>query len=224
MINSREFWNEAKGSFRLLISRPVFVLPTIGPALIFSLILFLSSGRRLVWISSYFQSFTLAGLGIVGMFSVFLGMCFLIALVWDYQYRNRVDFRRVYRIIQSRYSDVLLACLGLGLLIGFFSIWFVFAGFFLAFLLIFCLPAIVISGDDPFSAIKTSFRMVYENLAEVFAFFILSLSLLIIGYLLTWLIRLIPIVGIFINILFIAFLLAYIGILLTRFYLSLTRY
>lgn len=66
--------------------------------------------------------------------------------------------------------------------------------------------------------------MVYENLAEVFAFFILSLSLLIIGYLLTWLIRLIPIVGIFINILFIAFLLAYIGILLTRFYLSLTRY
>jgi len=66
--------------------------------------------------------------------------------------------------------------------------------------------------------------MVYENLAEVFAFFILSLSLLVIGYLLTWLIRFIPLVGIFINIVFIAYLLAYIGILLTRFYLNLARY
>jgi hypothetical protein len=141
MINSREFWNEAKSSFRLLISRPSFILTTAAPALIFSLILYMTPGRRLVWISSYLQSFTLAGLGIAGMFTVFLGMSFLIALVWDYQYRNLIDFRRVYRIIQSRFSDVLLACLGLGLLIGFFSVWFVFAGFFLAFLLIFCLPA-----------------------------------------------------------------------------------
>jgi len=224
MINSREFWNEAKGSFRLLIKRPTFILITAVPALIFSLILFLTPGRRLVWISSYFQNFLLAGLGIAGIFTVFLSLSFLIALVWDYQYRNVVDFRRVYRIIQSRLSDVLVTCLGLGLLIGFFSIWFVFAGFFLAFLLIFCLPAIVIRGDDPFSSIKTSFQMVYENLAEVFAFFILSLSLLVIGYLLTWLIRFIPLVGIFINIVFIAYLLAYIGILLTRFYLNLARY
>ena len=35
MINSREFWNEAKSSFRLLISRPSFILTT-APALIFS--------------------------------------------------------------------------------------------------------------------------------------------------------------------------------------------
>lgn len=224
MINSREFWNEAKGGFRLLLSRPVFILTTVAPALIFSLILFLTPGRRLVWISSYFQSFTLVGLGIAGIFIVFLGMSFLIALVWDYQYRNLVDFRRAYRIIQSRFMDVLFACLGLGLLIGFFSVWLVFAGFFLAFLLIFCLPAIVISGDDPFSAIKTSFRIVYENLTEVFAFFILALILFVIGYVLVWLIQFIPLIGIFINIVFLAYLLAYFGILLTRFYLNLTRY
>ncbi|NLJ48487.1 MAG: hypothetical protein GX428_02725 [Candidatus Atribacteria bacterium] len=223
-MNSREFWNEAKDSFRLLIRRPSFILTTAVPALIFSLILSLTPVRRLVWISSYFQSFTLAGLGLAGMFTMFLGMCFLIALVWDYQYRSIIDFRRVYRIIQSRYSDVLFACLGLGLLIGFFSVWFVFAGFFLAFLLIFCLPAIVIRGDDPFSAIKTSFHMVYDNLAEVFAFFILALALFVIGYVLVWLIRFIPLVGIFINIIFIASLLAYVGTLLTRFYLRLTRY
>ena len=66
--------------------------------------------------------------------------------------------------------------------------------------------------------------MVYENLAEVFAFFILALALLVIGYFLVWLIRFIPLVGFLIDIVFITYLLAYIGILLTRFYLSLTRY
>lgn len=44
MINSREFWNEAKSSFRLLISRPSFILTTAAPALIFSLILYMTRG------------------------------------------------------------------------------------------------------------------------------------------------------------------------------------
>jgi len=224
MFDNRGFWNEAKGSFRLLLQRPAFVLISFAPALVFSLILFLSQVRRLVWVSSYFQTLPISGLGILGMVAFFLSMSILVALVWDYQYRGVIDFRRGYRIIQSRFSDIGIASLALGFLIGFFSIWFVFPGFFLAFLLLFSLPAIVIGGDDPFSAVKTSFRMVYENLAEVFAFFILSLSLLIAGYLVTWIVGFLPLIGFFINIFFIAFLLTYLSILMTRFYLSLSRY
>jgi len=224
MFNNRDFWNETKSSFRLMMKRPAFILVPITPAVIFSLILYLSRVRRFSWISSYFQTLPLTALGILGIFVGFLSLSFLIALVWDYQYRGVIDFRRAYRIIISRISDVSIVSLALGFLVGFFSIWFVFPGFFLAFLLLFSLPAIVIGGDDPFSAVKTSFRMVYENLAEVFAFFILSLSLCILGYLLSWLIGFIPLIGIFINIILIAFIMTYLSILITRFYLTLTRY
>ncbi|MEI6156805.1 MAG: hypothetical protein WCP87_00395 [Atribacterota bacterium] len=224
MINSRQYWNEMRDSGRLILRRPEFLLLPLVPGVLGALIFFLSHNRRLTWVSSYFQSVPLTILSLLALFSSFLCLCFMIALIWDFQYRDTIDFRRAWKMISGRFTEILIASAALGLLIGVFSVWFVFPGFFLAYLLLFSFPALVVEGDDPFSAVKTSFRMVMENSAEVFAFLIVAVCIFLIGYLLIWILSLIPFAGFFLDILVGSLIITYLSLLLTRFYLTLSRY
>lgn len=223
-MRSFDFWFEIKHAWYFLVRYPQTILIPLIPALLFSLANFLTGRGRLTWITSLLQSGLSTILLLVGAVLAFLSLAFLIALIWDYQHRSTVDFSYSWQIITGRWRDVLIVSLIVGFLIAFFSLWFIFPGLFLAFLLMFTLPATVIEGYDPFASISTSFRLAVENVGECFTFFIICLFFLLIGYLIVWLLGFIPIVGIILNIIFLAGLITYLSALLTRFYLSLTRY
>jgi hypothetical protein len=161
---------------------------------------------------------------ILGVFLGFIALSFIVAIAWDYRYRDTVDLLRAWRIIQKRLPDIVMVSLIMGFLEGFFTIWFVFLGFLLAFLLLFVIPLTVVDGDNPFSAIRNSFHLVSENLGECFTFFILLLFFFLIGYLLFWLLGFLGIVGLILNTIIGGILLSYVSLLLSSFYFSLTRF
>lgn len=219
-----DFWFEIKHAWYFLVRYPRAILIPLLPALLFALANFLSGRGQLGWVASFLRSGFSAILLLIGAVVAFLSLAFLIALIWDYQHRGTIDFSYSWRIITGRWQDVLIVSLIVGFLVAFFSLWFIFPGLLLAFLLMFALPATVIEGYDPFASISSSFRLAVENVGECFTFFIICLFFLLIGYLVVWLLSFIPVAGVILNTIFLAGLITYLSALLTRFYLSLTRY
>jgi len=219
-----DFWRELKKNWNLIVHYPQILLITIIPSLAIATSNYLTWQGRLAWVSVFLQGIGSAILLILGVFLGFIALSFIVAIAWDYRYRDIVDLHRAWRIIQKRLPDIAMVSLIMGFLEAFFAIWFVFLGFLLAFLLLFVIPLTVVEGDNPFSAIRNSFHLVSENLGECFTFFILLLFFFLIGYLLLWLLGFLGIVGLILNTIIGGILLSYVSLLLSSFYFSLTRF
>ncbi|MDI3542622.1 MAG: hypothetical protein PWP57_225 [Candidatus Atribacteria bacterium] len=219
-----DFWRELKKNWNLIFSYPQILLVALVPSLAIATSNYLAWQGRLAWVSVFFRGVGSAILLILGVFLGFIALSFIVAIAWDYRYRDTVDLLRAWRIIQKRLPDIVMVSLIMGFLEGFFTIWFVFLGFLLAFLLLFVIPLTVVDGDNPFSAIRNSFHLVSENLGECFTFFILLLFFFLIGYLLFWLLGFLGIVGLILNTIIGGILLSYVSLLLSSFYFSLTRF
>lgn len=219
-----DFWRELKKNWNLIIRYPQILLVTLIPSLAIAASNYLTWQGRLAWVSIFFREAGSAILLIVGVFLSFIALSLITAIAWDYRYRDVIDLRRAWRIVQKRLPDIVMVSLIMGFLEGFFAIWFVFLGLVFAFLLLFTIPLTVVEGDNPFSAIRNSFHLVSENLGECFTFFIIALFFLLIGYLLFWLLGFLGIVGLILNTVVGGLILAYISLLLSSFYFSLTRF
>ena len=219
-----DFWRELKKNWNLIIRYPQIILVTLIPSLLIATSNYLTWQGSLTWVSVFFQEAGSAVLLILGVFLSFIALSLVIAIAWDYRYRDVIDLRRAWRIVQKRLPDIVMVSLIMGFIEGFFAIWFMFLGLVFAFLLLFTIPLTVVEGDNPFSAIRNSFHLVSENLGECFTFFIIALFFLLIGYLLFWLLGFLGIVGLILNTVVGALILAYASLLLSSFYFSLTRF
>lgn len=219
-----DFWRELKKNWNLIIRYPQIILVTLIPSLLIATSNYLTWQGSLTWVSAFFQEAGSAILLILGVFLSFIALSLVIAIAWDYRYRDVIDLRRAWRIVQKRLPDIVMVSLIMGFIEGFFAIWFMFLGLVFAFLLLFTIPLTVVEGDNPFSAIRNSFHLVSENLGECFTFFIIALFFLLIGYLLFWLLGFLGIAGLILNTVVGALILAYASLLLSSFYFSLTRF
>ena len=219
-----DFWRELKKNWNLIIRYPQIILVTLIPSLLIATSYYLTRQGSLTWVSVFFQEAGSAILLILGVFLSFIALSLVIAIAWDYRYRDVIDLRRAWRIVQKRLPDIVMVSLIMGFIEGFFAIWFMFLGLVFAFLLLFTIPLTVVEGDNPFSAIRNSFHLVSENLGECFTFFIIALFFLLIGYLLFWLLGFLGIAGLILNTVVGALILAYASLLLSSFYFSLTRF
>ena len=219
-----DFWRELKKNWNLIIRYPQIILVTLIPSLLIATSNYLTRQGSLTWVSVFFQEAGSAILLILGVFLSFIALSLVIAIAWDYRYRDVIDLRRAWRIVQKRLPDIVMVSLIMGFIEGFFAIWFMFLGLVFAFLLLFTIPLTVVEGDNPFSAIRNSFHLVSENLGECFTFFIIALFFLLIGYLLFWLLGFLGIAGLILNTVVGALILAYASLLLSSFYFSLTRF
>ena len=170
-----DFWRELKKNWNLIIRYPQIILVTLIPSLLIATSNYLTWQGSLTWVSVFFQEAGSAILLILGVFLSFIALSLVIAIAWDYRYRDVIDLRRAWRIVQKRLPDIVMVSLIMGFIEGFFAIWFMFLGLVFAFLLLFTIPLTVVEGDNPFSAIRNSFHLVSENLGECFTFFIIAL-------------------------------------------------
>ncbi|HSV31792.1 MAG TPA: hypothetical protein VLH40_07210 [Atribacteraceae bacterium] len=215
---------EIKRTWRFALNFPALFLVSLGPGVLFALAFRVTWVARPFWVSRFLHMGSGIFFLLTGLFLSFLVLGFLTVIAWDFKFRGAVDWRRGFQLLTRRFSNVLLAALILSLLVGFFSMWFIFTGFIFAFLLMFTMPALVIDSEDPFGALRVSFQMAMENLGENFVFGIISIFFLLAGYLLMWAFGFAPFVGFFMQIITAAGLLTFLSLLLGRYYLSLTRY
>lgn len=218
------FWYELKASFDFFSRNPEIIVPALPASFCMAMANHLVWRRSLSWITAFFQWGASVVFVILGIFLGFLAVGFIVIMTWDATHRERVSLLRAWRIGFPRFGEIVIASLIVGFLVGFFSIFFLFPGLFLGFLLMFVLPAVIVEREDPFSAIRHSFQLSLENLGECFTFLVLALFLGVVGYLLFWLFGFVSLVGVAINTLVGGLILAYVSVLLTRFYLSLTRF
>jgi hypothetical protein len=176
------------------------------------------------WFFGFYRLGLGFGLFLLGSVLSILVAALVMVAAWDYSYRSVVDLWRAFRMVSDRFLEIFVTALIISFVVGFFSVFFIFPGLFFAFLLLFVLPEVIIDGRDPFSALQASFHLVLEHLGECFAFFVGLLFFALIGVLLGWVFSFIPVTGVILGALLIAALLPFLITLLTRFYLSLTRY
>ncbi len=215
---------ELRNTFRFISRYPQLIIPALGPGLLVAWAIQLSWTGRFFWVSRLLQRGISLALFLGGLFLALLVLGFIVAIAWDYQYRGGIDWRRGIALVARNMSQTALAAAILALLVGFFSLWFIFTGFLFGFLLMFTIPSVVIDGDDLFTGMKSSFQMAIENLAENFVFGIISVVVLLAGYLLTLVFGFIPGAGLVLSAILLAGVLTYLSIFLGRYYLSLTRY
>ncbi|MBC7218202.1 MAG: hypothetical protein H5U36_08735 [Candidatus Caldatribacterium sp.] len=219
-----DLWREMRKSFDLLARYPQILLATFPSAFLVSVANFLVWDRRFSRITLLFQWGGGMLLVLSGFFLALLALGFITFLLWDLEVRGEIRFRRALFMFSKRFHEILFAALVVGFLVGFFSFWFVFPGLVFGFLLMFTIPAVVVEGDDPFSAIRRSFHLTMENLGECFTFTVLALFLLVMGYLLFWVFGFASLAGIALNTLLGGGILAYLSVLLGRFYFGLSRF
>ncbi len=219
-----DLWREMRKSVDLLMRYPQIILAAFPSAFLVSVANFLVWDRRFSRITFFFQWGTSILLVLCGFFLALLTLGFITFLFWDFEVRGEIRFRRSLRMFSRRFYEIFFAALIVGFLVGFFSFWFFLPGLVFGFLLMFTIPAVVVEGDDPFGAIRRSFHLVIENLGECFTFTVLALFLLVIGYLLFWIFGFASLVGIAINTILGGAILAYLSVLLSRFYLGLSRF
>jgi len=215
---------ELRNTFRFLGRHPQLILPALGPGFLIAMAIQLSWTGRFFWISRLLQRGISIALFLGGVFTALLVMGLIVAIVWDYQYRGGMNWRRGIALLSRNISHVALVTGVLTLLVGFFSLWFIFTGFLFGFLLMFTIPSVVVDGDDPFTGIKSSFQMAMENLAENFVFGIVAVVILLAGYLLTLVFGFVPVIGFILSTILLSVIIACLSLLLGRYYLSLTRY
>lgn len=219
-----DLWREMRKSVDFLIRHPQMLLVTLPPAFFASLANFFVWDRRFPRVTLFFQWGVGILLVLLGLFLALLALGFITFLVWDFEVRGEVRFRRASLMFLRRFPEVFFAALVVGFLVGFFSLWFVFPGLLFGFLLMFTIQAVVVEGDDPFSAIRRSFHLVTENLGECFTLAVFALFLLVVGYLFFWIFGFASFGGIAINTLLGGGILAYLATLLGRCYLGLSRF
>ncbi|MEN3184853.1 MAG: hypothetical protein ABDK93_07675 [Atribacterota bacterium] len=219
-----DLWREMRKSLDLLTRYPQMLLATFPSAFLVSLASFLVWDRRLSRITLLFQWGTGILLVLCGFLLALLALGFITFLSWDFEVRGEMRWQRAFLLFSRRFSEIFFAALIVGFLVGFFSLWFIFPGLLFGFLLMFTIPAVVVEGDDPFAAIRRSFHLTMENLGECFTFAVLALFLLVVGYLLFWVFGFAAFAGIAINTVLGGGILAYLAVLLSRFYLGLSRF
>lgn len=224
MVMYFDFWRELRESAWFFSRNPEIVLPALPPAFLVALANHLVWRRSLSWITAFFQWGASVIFVMLGILCGFLALGFIVVMTWDAEHRERVNFGRAWRIMAPRFPEVFVASLLVGFLVSFFSAFFVFPGLLLGFLLMFVLPAVIIEREDPFSAIRHSFQMSFENLGECFTFLVIVLFFGVVGYLLFWLFGFVPLAGIVVNTVIGGAILAYVSVFLTRFYLVLSRF
>ncbi|MDI3524806.1 hypothetical protein QBE54_03765 [Thermatribacter velox] len=220
-----DFWTETKRSARFVAKNPTLWIVSLLPALPFVAASLVAARGSVGW--WFFGLYRLGlgfGLFLLGSVLSILVAALIMIAAWDYSYRSIVDLWRAFRMIGDRFLEILITALIISFVVGFFSVFFIFPGLFFAFLLLFVLPEVIIDGRDPFSALQASFHLVLEHLGECFAFFVGLLFFALVGLLLGWVFSFVPIAGVILGVLIIAALLPFLTTLLTRFYLSLTRY
>jgi len=220
-----DFWTETKRSARFVAKNPTLWIVSLLPALPFVAASLVAARGNVGW--WFFGLYRLGlgfGLFLLGSVLSILVAALIMIAAWDYSYRSIVDLWRAFRMIGDRFLEILITALIISFVVGFFSVFFIFPGLFFAFLLLFVLPEVIIDGRDPFSALQASFHLVLEHLGECFAFFVGLLFFALVGLLLGWVFSFVPIAGVILGVLIIAALLPFLTTLLTRFYLSLTRY
>ncbi len=225
VVFSFDFWSETKDSAHFVARNPALWLISLLPALPFVAASFFATRGGAGW---WFFGFYRLGFGfglflLGGVLSILVAALIMVA-AWDYSYRSIVDLWRALRMVSDHFLEIFVTALIISFVVGFFSVLFIFPGLFFAFLLLFVLPEVIINGRDPFSALQASFHLVLEHLGECFAFFVGLLFFALVGLLLGWVFSFIPVAGVILGALIIAVLLPFLTTLLTRFYLSLTRY
>lgn len=219
-----DLWREMRKSVDLLAQYPQIILAAFPSAFLVSTANFLVWDRRFSRITFLFQWGTSILLVLCGFFLALLALGFITFLFWDFEVRGEIRFQRAFSMFSRRFYEIFFAALIVGFLVGFFSFWFFLPGLVFGFLLMFTIPAVVVEGDDPFGAIRRSFHLVIENLGECFTFTVLALFFLVVGYLLFWIFGFASLVGIAINTVLGGTILAYLSVLLSRFYLGLSRF
>ena len=223
-MGTLDLWREMRRSLDTLSRHPQILLVTLAPAFLLGVANFLVWDRSLSRVTLFLQWGTGILFVLLGFFLALLALSFVVFLVWDEEVRGEMDLHRAFRMFSRRFPEILFASLVVGFLVGFFSLWFFFPGLVFGFLLMLTLPAVVVEGYDPFSGIRHSFQLVIENLGECFTFTVVALFLLVVGYLLFWVFGFASFLGIILNALLGGAILAYLSILLGRFYFGLTRY
>jgi|YNPNPStandDraft_1061719.scaffolds.fasta_scaffold64123_2 MFS family permease len=218
-----DFWQELRESWRFLSRNPETIIPALPAAFLMAVANHLVWRRSLTWITAFFQWGVSIALVMLGILLGFVALGFIVGLVWEARYREKADILRAWRILAPRFGEVFLASLILGFLVSFFSVFFVFPGLLLGFLLMFVLPVLIIEREDPFSAIRHSFQLSFENLGECFTFLVIALFFGVVGYLLFWLFEFLPFFGVIINTVVGSGILSYVAVFLTRFYLNIGR-
>ncbi|MGQ9474413.1 MAG: hypothetical protein ACUVRN_10285 [Candidatus Caldatribacteriaceae bacterium] len=218
------FWYELRESLDFCFQNPVVVLPALPSAFFVALANHFVWRRSLSWVTAFFQWGISVVLVIFGILLGFIALSFIVSMTWDAERRNKVYWNQAWYVFSSRFPEILVASLIVGFLVSFFSIFFVFPGLIFGFLLMFVLPSIIVEREDPFSAIRRSFQLSLENLGECFTFLVVVLFFGVVGYLLFSLFGCVPLVGVILNTIVGGFLIAYIAVFLTRFYLNLTRF
>lgn len=219
-----DLWREMRKSLDFLTRYPHILLATLPPAFLVSVANFLVWDRSFSRTPLLFQWGRSVLLVLCGFFLALLASGFITFLLWDLEVRGELRFQRALSMFSRRFQEVFFAALLVSFLVGFFSFWFFFPGLVFGFLLMFTIPAVVVEGEDPFSAIRRSFHLVIENLGECFTFTVLALFLLVVGYLLFWVFGFASFAGIVINTFLGGGILAYLLVFLSRFYLGLSRF
>jgi hypothetical protein len=219
-----DLWREMRKSFDFLARYPQTILCALPSAFLASVASFLVWDRGLSRIVLLFQWGAGIFFVLCALFLALLALGFVTFLLWDFEVRGEVSFRRAFSMFSRRFPEVFFAALVVGFLVGFFSFWFFFPGLVFGFLLMFTIPAVVVEGDDPFSGIRRSFQLAVENLGECFTFTVVALFFLVVGYLFFWVFGFLSLAGVAINTLLGGGILAYLSVFLSRLYLGLSRF